>query len=156
MEGFAVLMIILAIINSISKAKKNKPKKVGSAAFPSAASTAQRTAKVQEELDGIKKKMIAQQAAAKAAARAKAVSPAEGEGFSQPVFSGSLNVDSNEGEDLCDPELGHERELTAENGSVYAGEIGREPAVDFSAKALVQGVIMSEVLGKPVALRGRR
>lgn len=153
MEGFAVLMIILAIVNSISKSKKSKGSKSGKAVFPNGASLAQREAKIQKELEAIKKKVMAQQAAAKAVAQAKASIPAEGEGFTQPAFSGSLNMDSTEGQDLCDPTLGHEREISVEPGSVYAGEIGREPALDFSAKGLLQGVIMSEILTRPAQRR---
>lgn len=153
MEGFAVLMIILAIVNSISKSKKNKAAKAGKATFPNGPSLAQREAKVQKELEAIKKKVMAQQAAAKAAAQAKVAIPAEGEGFTQPAFSGSLNMDSTEGEDLCDPTLGHEREISVDPESVYAGEIGREPVMDFSARGLLQGVIMSEILTRPAQRR---
>ena len=148
-EGFAVLMIILAIVNSISKSKKKKTGKT--VAFSGSPAAAQREAKAQKELAAIRKKALAQQAAVKAAAKASA--PAEGEGFAQPAFSGSLNMESTEGEDLCEPTLGHERELTVEAGSVYENEIGREPLMDFSAKGLLQGVVMSEILIRPAQRR---
>lgn len=74
--------------------------------------------------------------------------PAEGDGYA-PDWNGSLNADSAEGEDLCDPSLGHEREISADPQSVYAGEIGREPLVDTSPRGLIQGVIMSEILTRP-------
>jgi len=74
--------------------------------------------------------------------------PAEGEGYA-PDWSGSLSADSAEGEDLCDPSLGHEREIAADPRSVYAGEIGRESLVDTSPRGLIQGVVMSEILTRP-------
>ena len=80
--------------------------------------------------------------------------PAEGEGSFQQIWTGSMNVQSSEGEDLCDPDLGHDRETILDAQSVYANEIGREPLVDTSARGILQGVIMSEILTRPV--HGRR
>lgn len=63
--------------------------------------------------------------------------------------SGSLQAQSTEGECICDPELEHVREETIESSSIYVEEIGREPFVDFSAKGVLQGVVMSEILKRP-------
>lgn len=80
--------------------------------------------------------------------------PAEGEGY-QASWIGSMNVDSDEGEDLCDPSLGHERETIIDPQSVYAGEIGKEPLLDLSSRGLMQGVIMSEILTRPAQRKYR-
>lgn len=67
----------------------------------------------------------------------------------QMEYMGSLHETSTEGEDLCDPELEHSRPSPEEPESVCAGEIGREPMLDFSAKGLYQGIVMSEILARP-------
>ncbi len=79
-----------------------------------------------------------------------------GEGESHAVpnatsteYMGSLHETSAEGEDFCDPELEHRRFVASSEDSVYAGEIGREPMLDFSAKGLYQGIVMSEILTRP-------
>lgn len=64
-------------------------------------------------------------------------------------YMGSLHETSTEGEDYCDPELEHRRFVAPSEDSVYAEEIGREPMLDFSAKGLYQGVVMSEILTRP-------
>ena len=66
-----------------------------------------------------------------------------------------MQVNSTEGECICDPELEHEREKEPVPTSVYAGEIGKEPLVDFSARGVLQGFVMSEILTRPVQ-RARR
>ena len=84
-----------------------------------------------------------------------------GEGESeQPImqeapFRGSMDTVSTEGECLCDPVLEHEREAVTDSESVYAGEIGREPLFDLSAKGIVQGVVMSEILQRPAPFARR-
>ena len=80
--------------------------------------------------------------------------PAEGEGYTAN-WTGSMNIDSDEGEDLCDPSLGHEREIALDPQSVYAGEIGREPLLDTSPRGIMQGVIMSEILNRPAQRKHR-
>lgn len=79
---------------------------------------------------------------------------AEGESHAVPnatstEYMGSLHETSAEGEDDCDPELEHRRFVAPPEDSVYAEEIGREPMLDFSAKGLYQGVVMSEILTRP-------
>ena len=63
-------------------------------------------------------------------------------------YMGSLYADTSEGEDACDPLLGHERREPVDAESVYANEIGKEPVLDLSAKGLYQGVVMSEILAR--------
>lgn len=67
----------------------------------------------------------------------------------EPAYQGSLGGGSTEGEDVCDPTLEHARPNRDELESVYAEEIGAEPLMDFSAKAILQGVVMSEVFARP-------
>lgn len=72
---------------------------------------------------------------------------------SAPV-QGSMNYESmegrasTEGEDTCDPALGHERISPAEPDSVYAEEIGGG-LPPITPQSLVQGVVMSEILKRP-------
>lgn len=55
---------------------------------------------------------------------------------------------SDEGEDICDPALGHERVTPVEPDSVYAQEIGGG-LPPITPQSLVQGVVMSEILNRP-------
>ena len=71
-------------------------------------------------------------------------------------YMGSMNADTAEGEDACDVVLAHECPERMDPESVYAGEIGREPAVDLSAKGIYQGVVMSEILARPQRRAMRR
>ena len=64
-------------------------------------------------------------------------------------YMGSMHADTSEGEDACELILEHEREDRTEPESVYAGEIGKEPLLDLSAKGIYQGVVMSEILARP-------
>lgn len=70
-------------------------------------------------------------------------------------YMGSLHETSHEGEDLCDPDLEHSRSTPVSLESVYAEEIGREPMLDFSARGLYQGIVMSEILARPSRRAGR-
>jgi len=74
----------------------------------------------------------------------------------QEEYMGSLRADSSEGEDACDPALEHERKILPDPASVYAGEIGSEPVLDLSARGIYQGVVMSEILNRPVRRMRRR
>lgn len=71
---------------------------------------------------------------------------------------GSMNFDSmegqssDEGEDTCDPALGHERISPEEPDSVYAQEIGGG-LPPITPQSLVQGVVMSEILKRPTYRR---
>ena len=137
MDGILVLVLIGWLIKSMSSKKKGKSK-AGHQAKRRPVSFAS-----QPQADFSKKENLFQEIPQTSA------SPAEGEGSFQKIWTGSMDAHSSEGEDLCDPDLGHEREIILDSQSVYASEIGREPLVDLSAKGLLQGVIMSEILTRP-------
>ena len=73
----------------------------------------------------------------------------------EEAFRGSMPDESTEGECICDPDLEHERIQNVAPGSVYQNEIGKESLVDFSARGMMQGFVMSEILTRP-AQRVRR
>ena len=85
-------------------------------------------------------------------------------------YTGSLGSVSTEGRDTCDPTLGHDRRMAARrdepravpaerrensphrrapaaDGDAYALDEGIMPQLD--AQALIQGVVMSEILKRP-------
>lgn len=141
MDGILVLVLIGWLIKFASSQKKKKAGKASAAAkwpgsFPkeSPFSAAKEDAPVYSE-------------------PVRNTVPAEGMGYTQE-WAGSLEMDSTEGEDLCDPSLGHEKKMT-DPQSVYAGEIGREPLLDTSPRGLLQGVIMSEILTRPTQRKYR-
>ena len=74
----------------------------------------------------------------------------------EDAFRGSMPDESTEGECVCDPELEHGITSTPPVDSVYSNEIGREPLVDLSARGLMRGVVMSEILQRPVQRMGKR
>ena len=144
MDGLIVLaLIVWAIAQASKKNKKRKAKAVLST----------------------KREILSERSAKRAAQQHTEQTFTEtvlGEGESvtafarmEPAFRGSMQEESTEGECICDPELGHEREQTPAPDSVYENEIGREPLIDFSAKDWMRGVVMSEILAKP-AQRMRR
>lgn len=64
------------------------------------------------------------------------------------AYQGSLGVDSAEGRDLCDSDLGHDRELEFSwRESAYTSDIGVVPEMD--AQAMARAVVMSEILKRP-------
>ena len=139
MDGIIVLVIIGWLISSMSsKKKKNAKSKAGHQAKQRPVNFAS-----QPQADLSKAQGTFQSIPQTSAA------PAEGEGSFQQIWMGSMDAKSNEGEDLCDPELGHERETVLDLQSVYANEIGREKLIDTSARGILQGVIMSEILTRP-------
>lgn len=72
-------------------------------------------------------------------------------------YIGSLGVASEEGVDVCDPSLEHGRLAGPVSGGVYEGELGGAPLVDFHARAMMQGIVMSEILTRPSQRKwGRR
>ena len=76
----------------------------------------------------------------------------EGEGYSILRAEQQVMQPSGEGEDRCDPDLGHHRVIEPEN--VYAHEIADDgKKLDLSAQGVWQGVVMSEILARPNALR---
>lgn len=155
MEGLLILALLgWAFSKMNQKAKKQMKKQVAASAF--ADDAAERRAKRMEQLRVEAEKRRIQ------IPREKPTQYAEGEGIFQPSFRaeepfrGSMQAESTEGECICDPDLEHERETKPEPASVYAAEIGREPLVDFSARGLMQGFVMSEILTRPAQRASRR
>ena len=141
MDGILVLIVIGWIIKAIVPKKKKTARK---AAFQASKPRAQQPGHKIHPAFESQPRPDAQFA------------PSEGEGSIQQMWSGSLEVDSSEGEDLCDPALGHEREVKPMDAqSVYANAISSEPLLDPTPRALLQGVIMSEILTRPADRRRR-
>lgn len=87
------------------------------------------------------------------------------EGFSRPLQAseelaagrpaGSLNFHSDEGRDVCDPELSHgESSLDMTGVPVFAPHKDDEPL--FTASDMVRGFVMGEIFNRPGANRLRR
>lgn len=89
------------------------------------------------------------------------VQPAEGEcapehmHSSEGEYRGSMETVTTEGMDFCDPALEHVRQEMKDPESVYANEIGSEQTLDLSPQGIYQGVVMSEILSRPVCRRSR-
>ena len=143
MDSILVLVLIGWLIKSVSSKKKSKSK----AGYQAKRRPVSFASRPQADLPN-KEKFFQE-------TPQTSVSPAEGEGSFQKIWMGSMEAQSNEGKDLCDPELGHEREIILDSESVYANEIGRESLVDTSARGILSGVIMSEILTRPVQDRRR-
>ena len=148
MDGILVLVLIGWVFFRMNKAASGVQKGKGSPR------KANRRNRLQMELENRQ---------AKPTLEKKAVQPVamrEGEAASvytpmEAPFRGSMQVDSTEGECICNPELEHDREKEPAPTGVYADQIGREPLVDFSARGILQGVVMTEILARP-AQRARR
>lgn len=159
MDGLLVLLFFFWVLKKIGS-KKEKPKKRKTAS-PNV-SREEQLRRVIAELQKQKAQQKPQTVPAPPVAEQLEMTAVEGES-QHPAsawtmgseYVGSLNVDSNEGEDLCDPSLEHERDVRYETDSVYAGEIGDRPSVSFDPRAIVQGVVMSEVLSAPRSMRRR-
>lgn len=64
------------------------------------------------------------------------------------AYQGSMGVDSAEGRDLCDSDLGHDREMEFSwSESAYSSDVGVVPELD--AQAMARAVVMSEILKRP-------
>ena len=66
-------------------------------------------------------------------------------------YVGSLNVDSDEGRDLCAPELGHghEEEFAVQQLPDEPNPYEESPVLSWDSRAIVQGVVMNEILTRP-------
>lgn len=74
-------------------------------------------------------------------------------------YTGSLGVSSTEGMDLCDSTLNHDRIIVEEPEAEFLNEYEGSALLPFpfTADAVMQGVIMSEVLTRPAQRKwGRR
>jgi len=149
-EGLIAMLLIGWIISSISKKGKGKKTVHTTVNRPQSNQTAVQRAeyasKLRAELEKRKQELAAQPAVPAFAVLNEGESSGD---------AGSMMFDSSEGECICDPELEHERQEAPAPESVYAGQIGNEPIVDFSAKGILQGVVMNEILTRP-AQRFRR
>ena len=147
MEGLIAMLIVGWILSAISKKGKKKatPNKNAASSQSNAEAVIHRAeyaAKLRAELEKRKRELSAQPQNVSVMA--------EGESYSHAAAeTGSLSYDSSEGECICDPDLDHVREVETDTGTVYEGQIGNEPAIDFSAKGIMQGVVMSEILTRP-------
>lgn len=158
MDGIVVLLLIAWVVSQM-KSKKNKKTKAH-ASFSVNKQTYMRSradyiAKMREEFQN-------KQTAAQTPLNEMVLDSVEGEKYEPSVsaaeeaFRGSMQMESTEGECVCEPELEHEREVIPPKESVYSGEIGRESLVDFSARGLMQGFVMSEILSRPSSIRARK
>lgn len=150
MDGILILGLVGWVILKMSK--KNQKTKAKPALGIQKENAAQRRAERLARMHAELEKRRAQLTQEKQQAEPPAMS--EGESSSaytvmEETFRGSMQVESTEGECICDPELEHERKTVPEPESVYAGEIGREPLVDFSSHGVLQGIVMSEILTRP-------
>jgi len=151
MEGLIYLLIVVGwIISAVNKKKKKAAKKKpssfsGAQTVNAAANREQRIAQMRAELE--RRKMERQRNAEE-----QLTFIPEGASYGE---TGSMKYDSSEGECICDPELEHERETVSTEETVYTNEIGSKPLVDFSARGIMQGVVMNEILTRP-AQRAKR
>lgn len=177
MEGLIGLLILFWIMKAVvgkskrvaGTARQEKAKPLHEESLPAAARRAERAARIQEEIQRRQHKRAAEAAHARPEPKQTIMDEAMGEGLSayRPLqhrmaqvsghmdYEGSLGGGSTEGVDTCDPELEHGVRWQPEADSVYAGEIGGEPLIDLSPRAMMQGVVMSEILARP-ARRVRR
>lgn len=155
MEGLLLLLLLGWIFSNLKKKNKTASSEtvLAKGARESAAKRrAEHAMQLREERE---RRRMQQTVQAQPVQRVPSEQPVIGEGESY-ADSGSMRYDSTEGECVCEPELEHRREAVREPESVYEGEIGREPIVDFSAKGILQGVVMSEILTRPSQRKRRR
>lgn len=154
MDGLPILIFLVWLITRISqKSQKAKPKFAATRKKDSTFQTVERLVEVVEKTQH--KLPLEQEMPMNQPTLYEGKSAPES-GSSEGAFRGSMQNASDEGECLCVPELEHERETVIADESVYRGEIGQETLVDCSAKGLMQGVVMSEILTRPVQRIRRR
>ena len=147
MDGMIVLLLIGWLIKAMSKKGKKAEKR--KAAFTSARTAASRLGKSPSQpLPVFEPEQTA--------FAAEAFASSEGVGTFQEEWRGSMETSSDEGEDLCDPALEHDRPERTDPHSVYANEIGAQHRLDFSPEGLWQGVVMSEILTRPADRQRRK
>ena len=150
MEGLVVLVLISWLITSMNAKKRNQKGKTLLGAKQQTERSVQARAEQKKRRTSVKEEKKNQiQEVFNEGESSAAYLPME------ELFRGSMETESTEGECICDPELEHEREAMPPPESVYAGEIGKEPLVDFSAHGILQGIVMSEILKRPSRHTGR-
>lgn len=153
MDGLLVLFAIVMWLVSKSDKKKKKSKSAmqknhrNAAQYRADAVSQQQTEKEKNQPEVVQRQIPpkAQRAYAEGESGFLQTRP----GLMETPYTGSLQAESMEGECICDPVLEHVREENTENKGVLANEIGGEPLVDFSAKGVLQGFVMSEILKRP-------
>lgn len=155
MDGLLALLIIFGLVRKLFGVKKGKTRRNRRSSLDDRAE--QRI----QQLRRVHEQLVKQQEEQKQSEQLSCESIQPEEGKALPCFegaghTGSLHVESTEGVDLCDPSLEHDRDMTEDTQTVYAGEIGREPVLDLSARGIYQGVVMSEILTRPAMRRARR
>lgn len=151
MDGILILVLIGWALSKMNK-KAKKQIKSFARAENTAARRAERIAKMPAETE----KRTPQTAVERTEPNAEGEGTFQFSMLAEEPFRGSMQVESMEGECICEPELEHKREEKPEPASVYADEIGREPLVDFSPRGMMQGIVMSEILTRPVERARRR
>lgn len=150
MDGVFVLVLIGWIVSMIGKKNKRKAKKAAFS-FPKESAAQRKAAAAEKGYAELGTHNVQPQKNTRSyfeTAIEEGESSAEPE-LSEALFRGSMQVESTEGECTCEPELEHKREDLVTTPEVYAGEIGREPLVDFSSRGVLQGFVMSEILARP-------
>ena len=174
MDSLLILLVLFWIVKAVVKKGKRaggngRSEKQPHTGTPTAAAyRAKRAARMQEELQRRQQKRAAEAVRAQPEPKQITMAEAMGEGFSayRPMerrmaqasghadYEGSLGGGSTEGIDTCDPSLEHDRWQPAAD-SVYADEIGGEPLIDISPRAVMNGIVMSEILTRPAQRRRR-
>ena len=139
MDGLLFLLILFWIFKAVMKASKNHSSKTKPASKPEPKVYRPAQPTVQEPVYQPQKL------------------------FSQPreqsqgsmAYVSAEGTASEEGEDECDPSLGHGHFQTPEPDGVYGDEIGGKTIPALTPQSLVQGVVMSEILRRPVSMRRR-
>ena len=163
LEGLLLLLLLSWLFKAAKKKKGNRKKNLQSQLRSS-------VQKAIQAMENAQKPKMHQQPAVDAFAVDHRTSEglAEGESHMQVTwdihghpssteeYMGSMAADTFEGEDACDPDLGHERFERNEEQSVYDGAIGSEPALNLNPRAIYQGFVMSEILKRPSERRGFR
>lgn len=145
MEGLVSLLILFWVFKAVRKAlQRQAPYNKGSAAKP---------AKRPKPHPAAAPIQAAQPAVKTASWRPpEPVQPVQG----SMSYASQEGLSSEEGEDTCDPALGHESVPHDDLYSLYAQEIdGAGEELTITPRSLIQSVVMSEVLKRPSYGKGR-
>ena len=170
MEGFIVFIVVMcAIFSSVSKAKKTAQKQSQHAAqratsqaarAPKPSASAQKPQVQQITFAEQIKKQSKAKSMQGSLGQAKPMESTEGmSGYQvmthrlepldrRTAYTGSLGGVSTEGEDECDPSLGHGESAVAQISAVESAA-DTQPELSFNRQALLNGVVMNEILTRP-------
>lgn len=62
----------------------------------------------------------------------------------------------SEGQDFCDPSLGHARKTAPASSNAYEIPADQTPLISMTSASILQGVVMSEILAKPRMRKWRK